>query len=40
MSGDIVGALGLQNLALFALTVAVVNATPGVDLLFTVTRTL
>ncbi|MEO7151333.1 MAG: LysE family translocator [Burkholderiaceae bacterium] len=34
------GALGLQNLALFALTVGVVNATPGVDLLFTVTRTL
>ena len=42
MTGDVAGtgALGLQNLALFALTVAVLNATPGVDLLFTVTRTL
>ena len=33
-------ALGLQDLALFSLTVLVLNATPGVDLLFTVTRTL
>ena len=42
MTGDVTGtgALGLHNLALFALTVAVVNATPGVDLLYTVTRTL
>ncbi|MDP4301768.1 LysE family translocator [Leptothrix discophora] len=32
--------LGLQDLALFSLTVLVLNATPGVDLLFTVTRTL
>ncbi|MEO6408843.1 MAG: LysE family translocator [Burkholderiaceae bacterium] len=40
MTGEVAVALGLQNLALFALTVAVVNATPGVDLLFTVTRTL
>ncbi len=42
MSGEAAGlaALGLHNLALFALTVAVVNATPGADLIFTVTRTL
>ena len=40
MTVDAAGSLGLQNLALFALTVAVLNATPGVDLLFTVTRTL
>ena len=33
-------ALGLQDLALFSLTVLVLNATPGVDLVFTVTRTL
>ncbi|RZS54769.1 LysE family translocator [Sphaerotilus mobilis] len=32
--------LGLQDLALFSLTVLVLNATPGVDLLFTITRTL
>ncbi len=32
--------IGLQDLALFTLTVLVLNATPGVDLLFTVTRTL
>lgn len=33
-------ALGLQDLALFSLTVLVLNATPGVDLVFTITRTL
>ncbi len=33
-------ALGLQDLALFSLTVLVLNATPGVDLIFTLTRTL
>jgi threonine/homoserine/homoserine lactone efflux protein len=33
-------ALGLHDLALFSLTVLVLNATPGVDLIFTVTRTL
>ncbi len=32
--------LGLQDLALFSLTVLVLNATPGVDLIFTITRTL
>ncbi|HMW23045.1 MAG TPA: LysE family transporter, partial [Burkholderiaceae bacterium] len=32
--------LGLKDLALFALTVLVLNATPGVDLLLTVSRTL
>jgi len=32
--------LGLQDLALFTLTVLVLNATPGVDLIFTLTRTL
>ncbi|MFM2121291.1 MAG: hypothetical protein RL722_2759 [Pseudomonadota bacterium] len=32
--------LGLQDLALFSLTVLVLNATPGVDLIFTLTRTL
>jgi threonine/homoserine/homoserine lactone efflux protein len=32
--------LGLQDLALFSLTVLVLNATPGVDLLFTITRSL
>jgi threonine/homoserine/homoserine lactone efflux protein len=32
--------LGLQDLALFSLTVLVLNATPGVDLLFTLTRAL
>ena len=32
--------LGLQDLALFSLTVLVLNATPGVDLLLTVSRTL
>jgi threonine/homoserine/homoserine lactone efflux protein len=31
---------GTHSLALFALTVLVVNATPGVDLMFTLTRTL
>ena len=35
-----IDALGLQNLALFSLTVLVLNATPGVDLVFTVTQTL
>ncbi len=33
-------ALGLQHLWLFAVTVLVVNATPGVDLMLTLTRTL
>ncbi|MGY0196982.1 LysE family translocator [Leptothrix sp. BB-4] len=33
-------ALGLQDLTLFSLTVLVLNATPGVDLVFTITRTL
>ncbi|MEX8517656.1 MAG: LysE family translocator [Leptothrix sp. (in: b-proteobacteria)] len=33
-------ALGLHDLALFSLTVLVLNATPGVDLIFTLTRTL
>ena len=33
-------ALGLQDLALFSLTVLVLNATPGVDLVYTVTQTL
>jgi threonine/homoserine/homoserine lactone efflux protein len=33
-------ALGLHDLPLFSLTVLVLNATPGVDLVFTVTRTL
>lgn len=33
-------ALGLHDLPLFALTVLVLNATPGVDLVFTVSRTL
>ena len=32
--------LGLKDLALFALTVLVLNATPGVDLLLTISRTL
>lgn len=32
--------LGLKDLALFAFTVLVLNATPGVDLIFTLTRTL
>jgi threonine/homoserine/homoserine lactone efflux protein len=32
--------LGLQDLALFSLTVLILNATPGVDLLFTFTRAL
>lgn len=32
--------LGLHDLALFSLTVLVLNATPGVDLIFTITRTL
>lgn len=32
--------LGLKDPALFAFTVLVLNATPGVDLVFTVTRTL
>jgi threonine/homoserine/homoserine lactone efflux protein len=32
--------LGLHDLPLFALTVLVLNATPGVDLVFTVSRTL
>lgn len=32
--------LGLHDLALFSLTVLVLNATPGVDLVFTITRTL
>ncbi|MEY8877792.1 MAG: LysE family translocator [Leptothrix sp. (in: b-proteobacteria)] len=31
---------GIHNLALFSLTVLVLNATPGVDLVYTVTRTL
>ena len=34
-----IDALGLQDLALFSLTVLVLNATPGVDLVYTVTRT-
>jgi threonine/homoserine/homoserine lactone efflux protein len=33
-------ALGIHGLALFSLTVLLLNATPGVDLVFTVTRTL
>lgn len=33
-------ALGLHSLGLFSLTVLVLNATPGVDMLFTVSRTL
>lgn len=32
--------LGLKDLALFAVTVLVLNATPGVDLLLTISRTL
>lgn len=32
--------LGLHSLGLFALTVLVLNATPGVDMLYTVSRTL
>ncbi|MEY4749346.1 MAG: hypothetical protein RIQ60_1560 [Pseudomonadota bacterium] len=32
--------LGLHDLALFSLTVLVLNATPGVDLIFTLTRAL
>ena len=32
--------VGTHDLALFALTVLVVNATPGVDMMFTLTRTL
>jgi threonine/homoserine/homoserine lactone efflux protein len=32
--------LGLHDLALFAFTVLVLNATPGVDVIYTVTRTL
>ena len=32
--------LGTQDLWLFALTVLVLNATPGVDLMLTLTRTL
>lgn len=32
--------LGLHDLALFSLTVLVLNATPGVDMVFTVSRTL
>ena len=31
---------GTQDLGLFAVTVLVVNATPGVDLMLTLTRTL
>jgi threonine/homoserine/homoserine lactone efflux protein len=34
------GALGIHDLGLFALTVFVLNATPGVDMLYTVSRTL
>jgi threonine/homoserine/homoserine lactone efflux protein len=33
-------ALGIHDLALFTLTVFVLNATPGVDMLYTVSRTL
>jgi len=32
--------LGLRDLALFSFTVLVLNATPGVDMIYTVTRTL
>ena len=32
--------LGLHSLGLFALTVLVLNATPGVDMLYAVSRTL
>lgn len=35
-----IDALGLHDLALFALTVLVLNATPGVDMVFVVSRTL
>jgi threonine/homoserine/homoserine lactone efflux protein len=34
------GALGIHDLGLFALTVFVLNATPGVDMLYTVSRSL
>ena len=37
---DALAALGLVSPALFALTVLVLNATPGVDLVYTLTRTL
>lgn len=37
---DALAALGLHSGGLFALTVLVLNATPGVDMLFTVSRTL
>lgn len=37
---DLLSTLGLHDLALFSFTVLVLNATPGVDLLFTVSRTL
>ena len=32
--------LGIHDLALFAFTVLVLNATPGVDMLYTVSRTM
>ena len=32
--------LGLHSLGLFSLTVLILNATPGVDMLYTVSRTL
>ncbi len=35
-----IASLGIHDLALFALTVLVLNATPGVDMLYTVGRTL
>jgi threonine/homoserine/homoserine lactone efflux protein len=37
---DPLAGLGLHSLGLFSLTVLVLNATPGVDMLFTVSRTL
>ncbi len=37
---DALASLGLQQLGLFSLTVLVLNATPGVDMVFTVSRTL
>jgi len=37
---ELAAALGLHSLGLFSLTVLVLNATPGVDMLYTVSRTL
>lgn len=40
LTPDVLTALGLHDLALFSFTVLVLNATPGVDMLFVIGRTL